>query len=199
MVESRIATQRSEPAIAAISDRFGEFCSGLELTAFTCAADKHSSLVWEAGKTTQGLNRYLTFSLTPQSRVLSGVIGRRRARSAGFPHQPPAANEISSGRQGEPAISWWASDPLSNLFSSQAGDPPSDIVPYHASVTILVDNEKQCTSQVHESWYYESEDSIFRDVNSGRLDKAWESAWNWALQLTERNLTEFYVHWTSRR
>src|SRR5437868_2629687 len=65
MAKFSVISERRDPALTMIGSRFQAFCKRHELTVFSVEAEKHGSLVWEAGRTVDYLHRYLTFSLTP--------------------------------------------------------------------------------------------------------------------------------------
>jgi hypothetical protein len=192
MTQYAIEAQHGEPAIAAISERFREFCGASDLTMFSAGADKHGSVVWEAGKVVGGLNRYVTFSLTPDASLAdwSGEPILYFTNWGPGPHRFIAGGQaiISSG---EP-FSFGETKPNFELEPGNQVRMPNRWSPYRASVSVLVDNDTSYTSHVLESWKYESEEDIFKDIQNGHLERAWRNGWAWVNELTERNLTEAY-------
>jgi hypothetical protein len=174
------ATRTAGPgAFARITKQFEDFCHFNNLESLASAANRHGSIVWEAGRH-EDLNRFIMMGMTDAAGVPIPRTLKRPPRN--LRHDGPV--EFAFIPQ---------ADGASTFEASNVDDAQYLLSNYLVELSVAADDGRRFTRRIVETWYYTPRDNITAVTESGWLGQRLQAAWDQALRLTEKDLEETFV------
>lgn len=160
-------------ALARITKQFETFCHFNDLRILASAANRHGSTVWEAGKQ-KGLNCLVMMGMTDAAGISIPRTIKRPPKNLRY----ESAVEFTFTPTFEPG---------------RVDDAVYLPTSYLVELSIGADDGKRFTHRVLENWYYSPRDNIIAVTESGWLRERLQMAWNQALTLADKDLSESFV------